>query len=114
MYTLFQEGPKEVAQSNLDDSTEVEALVASPLMVQAGFALSDPGDPRFKRAVAHRERMGHLIHRAATALGHGYEGEDHIDAVLSVAKAIDVYLLGYAMGKSDFDNLQKNYTQARE
>ncbi|ETW87560.1 hypothetical protein HETIRDRAFT_469691 [Heterobasidion irregulare TC 32-1] len=114
LYTLFQEGPKEVAQSNLDDSTEVEALVVSPLMVQAGFALSDPADPRFKRAVAHRERMGHLIHRAATALGHGYEGEDHIDAVLSVAKAIDVYLLGYAMGKSDFDNLQKNYTQARD
>ncbi|THH18097.1 hypothetical protein EW146_g2829 [Bondarzewia mesenterica] len=112
--TFWQEGPKEVVRSGLDERTEVEALVVSPLDVQAGFVLTDPVDPRHQKAMAHRERVGHVIHRAAMALGQGHEGEDHIDAVLSLTKAIDGYLLDYAMSRADFDTLHKNYTQARD
>jgi proteasome activator subunit 4 len=42
------------------------------------------------------------------------EGEDHIDAVIAVAKAIDAFLLEYGMTRGNYDGLQKNYNQARE
>jgi len=33
---------------------------------------------------------------------------------MSVVKGIDTYLLDYALGRGDFDNLQKSYATARE
>ena len=55
--------------------------------------------------------------RARTAPGvlrQESEGEDHIDAVIAVSRAIDVYLLEYAMTRSSFESLTKAYRQARE
>jgi proteasome activator subunit 4 len=62
----------------------------------------------------HRTRYGEVIHRAALTLRQSTEGEDHIDAVIAVTKAIDVFLLEYGMTRSNYDGLQKNYSQARE
>lgn len=86
----------------------------SPLDVQAGFTLTDPQDYRYQRVLKHRTHFGIVIQRAASALRRNTGGEDHIDAVLGVAKAIDVFLLEYGLGRGQFDALQKNYTQARE
>lgn len=84
------------------------------LDVQAGFVLTDPADPRYQKAMAHRERFGRTMHKAAVALRQTHEGEDHIDAVLSVAKAIDMYLTNYALDKNEFDSLNKSYLTHRE
>jgi proteasome activator subunit 4 len=86
------------------------------MTVNAGFALSDSNDPRYQKASAHRERFGNMLHRAAIsiALRRNSEGEDHIDAVLSIAKGMDVFLLEYGMSRSGYDALQKNYSQVRE
>jgi proteasome activator subunit 4 len=93
---------------------EVEGLLVTPLQVKAGFVLDDPLDLRYQKVLGHRMRFGNVIHRAAMALRRQAEGEDHIDAVISVSKAIDVYLLEYAITRNTFDSLQKAYTVARE
>lgn len=65
-------------------------------------------------AYSQRLRLGRALHSAALALKQEHEGEDHIDAVLSVVKGIDAYLLDYALSRGDFDNLQKSYATSRE
>jgi proteasome activator subunit 4 len=84
------------------------------LDLNAGFALTDPSDPRYMAIVAHREQFGHILHTAALLLRDKDGGEDHIDAVLSVIRAMDVHLLEYALSRSNFTSLQKNYSLARE
>lgn len=93
---------------------EVERLVVQTIDVQAGFALTDPADPRHQMAYGQRLRLGRAIHGAALALKQEHEGEDHIDAIISVVKGIDTYLLDYALSRGDFDGLQKSYATARE
>ncbi len=112
--TIYREGPQDVKNPCFYEESEVEALLVTPLALKAGFVLEDPSDPRYQKVVAHRLRFGNVIHRASVALQQNLAGEDHIDAVISVSKAIDVYLLEYAMTRSAFDGLQKAYTMTRE
>ncbi|PSR80951.1 hypothetical protein PHLCEN_2v6586 [Hermanssonia centrifuga] len=106
--------PSRRQESLFYEESEVEALLVTPLALKAGFVLEDPSDPRYQKVVAHRLRFGNVIHRASVALQQNLAGEDHIDAVISVSKAIDVYLLEYAMTRTAFDGLQKAYTMTRE
>ena len=103
-----------MAHSCLDEEVEIPELVVSLLDVKAGFTLTDPNDPRFQKVSAHKSRFGDICQRAAAALRQNTGGEDHIDAVIGVTRAIDTFLLGYGMSRTDFESLQKNYTQARE
>ena len=112
--TLFLEGNKDSSHPHLYKDLELEELLVRPLGLKAGFALEDPTDPRYQKAVAHRSRFGNVLHRATIALQQKQEGEDHIDAVIAVSKAIDVYLLEYAMTRTAFEALQKTYTVTRE
>jgi proteasome activator subunit 4 len=112
--TLCKEPPKNVAETGLNANTEVERLVVQTIDVQAGFALTDPGEWRHQMAYSQHLRLGRVLHDAALALKQEHEGEDHIDAVLSVVKGIDTYLLDYGLSRGDFDNLQKSYVTARE
>ncbi|EJF66455.1 ARM repeat-containing protein [Dichomitus squalens LYAD-421 SS1] len=107
-------GPKEVQNPCLNYEVEVPELLVTPLDVKAGFVLTDPSSPQYQRAIAHRARFGAVVHRAASLLTHQNEGEDHIDAVIAVSRAIDVYLLEYAMTRSNFESLTKAYRQARD
>ncbi|KAG5636751.1 hypothetical protein H0H81_006970 [Sphagnurus paluster] len=89
-------------------------MLVSFLDVNAGFTLTDPKDSRYQKVAAYRLRYGHICQRAASALRQKTGGEDRIDAVMVVIRAIDQYLLGYALSRGDFDSLQKNYDQARD
>lgn len=111
---MYLEGVKPVAHPHTYNDLELEELLVRPVDVKAGFVLEDPSDPRYQQVVAHRTRFGRIIHRAADALRQKQEGEDHIDAVIAVSKAIDVYLLEYAMTRTAFDALQKTYAITRE
>jgi len=111
--TFYQDPPKEVTNLCLND-TEAPELIVSFLDVKAGFTLTDPDDPRYHKAVRYRKMFGEVCRRAASALRYNAEGEDHIDAVLSITRAIDTFMMGYALNRGDFESLQKNYTQARE
>ena len=111
---MYQEHNKNVAHSCLDDEYEVAGLLVSHIDVKAGFSLTDPRDQRYQTVLKHRTRYGEVTHNAATKLRQSTEGEDHIDAVIAVAKAIDVFLLEYGMTRGNYDGLQKNYNQARE
>ncbi|TDL28791.1 hypothetical protein BD410DRAFT_863415 [Rickenella mellea] len=111
--TLFQENLKEVANPCIYDWESAE-LFASHLDVKAGFALTDPGDPRYQTVIAHRARFGQVVHKASVALRQNTGGEDHIDAVIGVSRAISVFLLDYAMSRSTYAATQKNYTVARD
>jgi hypothetical protein len=98
----------------LNVNSEVERLVVQTIDVEAGFALNDPSDQRHQLAYSQRLRLGRVLHGAALALKQEHEGEDHIDAIMSVVKGIDSYLLDYALSRGDFDSLQKSYASARE
>lgn len=111
---LCKEPPKTVAETGLNANSEVERLVVQTIDVEAGFTLTDPADRRHQMAYSQRLRLGRVLHGAALALKQEHEGEDHIDAVLSVVRGIDAYLLDYAVGRGDFDNLQKSYASSRE
>ncbi|KAJ6501707.1 hypothetical protein C8R47DRAFT_1108448 [Mycena vitilis] len=112
--TIYQEQPKDVAEPLVREDVEIAELIVSHLDVRAGFTLTDPADPRYQNVVTHRLRFGDVLQRAASALRQNTGGEDHIDAMMSVARSIDVYLLSYAMTRGAIDVLHKNYTQARD
>lgn len=112
--TFLKEQNKIVDNPHLYDD-ETRELLISHLDVEAGFTLTDPLDPRYQQALASRIRFGKVAFVAARALREKREGgEDHIDAVISVSKAIDVFILDYGLSKSHFDSLHKSYTTARE
>jgi proteasome activator subunit 4 len=111
---LCKEPPKNVVETGLNPDSEVERLIVQTVDVQASFALTDQEDRRYQMAYSQRLRLGRVLHDAALALRQEHEGEDHIDAVLSVVKGIDTYLLDYALNRGDFDNLQKSYATVRE
>lgn len=112
--TLLREGHKETKNPCIDRELEVDGLLVNHLSVAAGFVLEDPTDSKYQKVLAHRSRFGSVVHRAAIALRQPSEGEDHIDAVISVSKAIDVYLLEYAMTRNNYDAMQKAYSTTRE
>jgi proteasome activator subunit 4 len=98
----------------LNANSEVERLVVQTIDVEAGFTLTDPADQRHQMAYSQRLRLGRVLHGAALALKQEHDGEDHIDAVMSVVKGIDAYLLDYALSRGNFNNLQKSYATSRE
>jgi proteasome activator subunit 4 len=99
----------------LDEDTELQELLVSRMELEAGFALPDPTDHRYQIVSKHRTRFGNILQRAASFLRHNSDSEDHIDAVLAVIKAIDVFLLDHGgISRSSYDMLQKNYVKARE
>jgi len=81
--------------------------------VEAGYTLTDPEDPRYQYVASTRRQFGELLHQASVALRESGE-EDHIDAIISVSRAIDVYLLEYGVTPSTFASLSKGYTVVRE
>lgn len=108
-------------RSNVPDSTfsydfEVDGLLLSNISVKSGFALDDPEDPRYKIAEAHRVRFGEVIHRATktVALRNSVEGEDHVDAIISIGKAAEVFLLEYGTSRGQYSTQRKAYIQSRE
>lgn len=111
---LLKEVNKELGDSCIDEEIESASLLVTSLDVEAGFVLTDPHDPSYQKARAHRTRFGNIVHRAAMALRQGDEAEDHIDAVIGVSKAIDVFLLEYGMTRGSFDAYRKSYAQGRK
>jgi len=112
--TFTKENPKNVVNPCINEEHEVDSLVMSHLDVASGFALTDPNDPRYQKTVAWRGSLGTALLAASASLRHLTGGEDHTDAVISVTRAIDAYLLSYAVNRTEFESLQKNYGQARE
>lgn len=110
----MKENEKDVTNPAVEEGYEVADLVIAPLDVLAGFALADPEDPRYKAGYQHRNRYGEVIVKAAKVLRQGSEGEDHIDAILNVTRAIDCFLLEYAATRGGYEGLQKDYAECRE
>ena len=98
----------------LNAEYELPELLVSHLDVKAGFTLTDPNDPRYQKVAKNRRRFGEVVLHAAATFRNNTNGEDHIDAVIGVVRAIDTYLLVYGLNRTDFDGIQKNYTHARE
>ncbi|KAF7320019.1 hypothetical protein MKEN_00785900 [Mycena kentingensis (nom. inval.)] len=112
--TIIKEQPKDVPNSLIRDDVELAEMLVSHIDIEAGFALTDPADARYQRVANARTRFGDVVQRAANALRQNTGGEDHIDAIMGVGRAIDVYLMTYAVAQSTINSLQKNYTQARD
>lgn len=104
-----------VESSNpLLESYEMPEMVLSHLDVNCGFALSNPEDPRYQKVLGLRERYGQLVLRAVSLLRQNQGGEDHIDALITVTRAVDTYLMGYCASRGHYEALQKSYRNNRE
>ena len=112
---FMRERPK-VPESSSSYEFEVEGLIPSNISVKSGFALDDPEDPRYKAAEAHRVRFGEVIQRATKiiALTNTAEEKDNIDAIMSIAKAAEVFLLEYGVSKGQYSTQKKIYTLQRK
>lgn len=104
----------ESPNSLLVDAYEMPELILSHLDMKCGFALSSPEDPRYQKVLGLRERYGHVVLRAASLLRQNVSGEDHIDALVTVTRAVDTYLLGYCASRGQYEALQKSYKASRE
>lgn len=100
--------------SSFNTDYELPELLLSHLDVKAGFTLTDPNDLRYQKVAKNRHRFGEVVLHAAAMFRNNTNSEDHIDAVIGVVRAIDTSLLVYGLNRSDFDGIQKSYTQARE
>ena len=98
----------------LTEAYEVQAMLVSAIDVNCGFTLTDPQDPRYQKVLSYRERFGQVILRAASLLRQNTGGEDHLDAVITVTRSIDTYLLGYGASRGDYEQHQKAYRAVRE
>ncbi|KAH9487094.1 Proteasome activator complex subunit 4 [Psilocybe cubensis] len=112
--TFVKEQPKVVVNSCIKTDIELPELLVAHLDVKAGFTLTDPSDSRFQKYVLSREKFGRTVLRGAATFRQTTNGEDHIDAVIGITRAIDTYLLTYGLSRSEFDSMQKNYAQARD
>ncbi|KAL0578024.1 Proteasome activator BLM10 [Marasmius crinis-equi] len=112
--TFIKEEPKNVANHRMYEDVESLELVVPHLDVEAGFTLRDPQDARYRKAVDHRVRFGEVVLKCAEKLRPKTEGEDHVDAVMAVSRAIDVYLLDYGLTKGRLDAFQKSYSATRD
>lgn len=112
---FMQERPR-VPENTFSYDFEVDGLLLSTMSIKSGFALDDPEDPRYKIAEAHRLRFGEVIHRATEtiAMRDTVEGEDHVDAIISIAKAAEVFLLEYGTSRGQYSAQRKVYLQLRE
>jgi proteasome activator subunit 4 len=108
---LLKEGSKTDFDS-LETEYETPGLLVSTIGAQCGFTLEDPTDPRYGRAEVHRLHFASTLKSAAVALRQLTGGEDHLDAVIEVAKSIDCYLLDYAASRDTLDSMTKAYSQA--
>ena len=111
----MQERPR-VPENTFSYDFEVDGLLLSTMSIKSGFALDDSEDPRYKIAEAHRLRFGEVIHRATEtiAMRDTVEGEDHVDAIISIAKAAEVFLLEYGTSRGQYSAQRKVYLQLRE
>lgn len=112
---LMRERQK-VPDSTFSYEFEVDGLLLSNISAKSGFVLDDPEDLRYKNAEAHRVRFGEVVHRATEtiALRNTVEGEDHVDAIISTAKAAEVFLLEYGTSRGQYSTQRKVYIQSRE
>lgn len=111
--TIILEGQKEVVNPCVIEDSELPELLAVPLTIEAGYTLTDENDPRYQAVMAHRRQFGKVLHQASVALRESGV-EDHIDAILAISRAIDVYLLEYGVTANAFSTLNKSYVLARE
>ncbi|VDB99350.1 unnamed protein product [Peniophora sp. CBMAI 1063] len=112
---LRKEGSKDTVWSGMNAEAEVEGLVVTPVLPNAGFALTEASDSRYKIAVSHRTKYCDVLHRAVGALNQSRaEGEDHIDAISLLAKSIETCLSAYGMLHTTFTALDKAYTRLRD
>ena len=112
---FMRERPK-VPKSTFSYDFEVDGLLLSNMSVKSGFALDNPEDPRYNAAEVHRVRFGEVIHRATKtiAMRNTVEGEDHVDAIISIAKAAEVFLSEYGISRGQYSTQRKVYVQLRE
>ncbi|CAA7258771.1 unnamed protein product [Cyclocybe aegerita] len=112
--TLIKEQQKEVVNPCLNVDQELPELLVAHFDVKAGFTLTDPNDQRYQRVFRRRQQFAEVVLHAAATFRKTTNGEDHIDAVIGVTRAIDTYLLSYGMNRGEYDSMQKNYAQARD
>ncbi|THH19718.1 hypothetical protein EW146_g1513 [Bondarzewia mesenterica] len=84
-----------------DILNEIPEMIASIEPLNAGFALSDPKDPRCQYYKELRRRFGLFLHKASLSLRNQGE-ENTVDAVSILIQSIRTYMLEYGDSKDNY------------
>ncbi|KAG2071140.1 hypothetical protein BDR04DRAFT_946467, partial [Suillus decipiens] len=88
-YLLFMRSVWSSLPSFLKEGPKLEGLIVDYIDVKAGFILTDPCNPCYQQTLQHCICFGNVMHLAMVALCQIKGGEDHLDAVVTIVKAID-------------------------
>ncbi|KAI9007626.1 hypothetical protein DFJ74DRAFT_365690 [Hyaloraphidium curvatum] len=76
--------------------------------VEAGYAFSDPSDPRFQRARQLRESFGSMLHDMVVYLRQ--HREDDIEAFKVLTKVIGVFICDSSLNPGKYDQVARSYS----
>ncbi|PCH33392.1 ARM repeat-containing protein [Wolfiporia cocos MD-104 SS10] len=95
--------PEEVSNAikTSDILHEIPEMIATLEPLNAGFALTDPGDPRHQYIMSLKRRFGELLHIASESLRQQGE-ESTVDAVQMLIRSIRTYLLEYGDSRDNY------------
>ncbi|CCM01642.1 uncharacterized protein FIBRA_03703 [Fibroporia radiculosa] len=80
---------------------EIPEMIAAIEPLNAGFALTDPNDPRHQYITRLRHRFGQFLHRASESLRQQGE-ENTVDAVQMLIRSMRTYMLEYGDSRDKF------------
>lgn len=116
LYVLPQAEPSD---PYLDPNIEIQTLTAQSIAMNAGFPIH-VDSPHYTRFMRHRDTFGTFLHAASASFQSESEstkrnvGEDHIDAVLAVIRAIDTFLIDYSVTRDAYASQKKSYEASRD
>lgn len=115
--SLILRGQKSDGDPCVDLDDFVEGLTPEFPRPKTSFVLSDPKDPRYQTVIQLRNRFGTLLHRAFVALTQepaDKDAADAVDASIQLVRALDIYLLEYAVSRDTLAAQKKFFTMTRD
>lgn len=105
--------PEEIAAAveTSDVLNETPEMVASVDPLSAGFALTDPNDPRHQYITSLKNRFGALLYSASTSMRTQSE-ENVLDGVHMLIRSIRTYMLDYGDSRDNYYSQLDRYHTA--
>jgi len=93
-----------------DDSYLPTEMLQLPKPYKSGLLLTKGDDPRYDHILAIRQRMGEVLHRAASAMRTAGESDNSVETVRLLVSTIGTLLTAYGIRSKQFSNAQNAYS----
>jgi proteasome activator subunit 4 len=79
-------------------------MLQLPKPYKSGLLLTKGDDPRYEHILAIRQRMGEVLHRAASAMRNAGESDNSVETVRLLVSTIGTLLTAYGIRSKQFSN----------